>query len=1342
LTDPANGIVTYDPNDQFESLALNETVEDTFTYTLSDGTSTVEQTVTITITGANDAPTVSDIAIDAVEDGAAVTGNFAGADVDSDDDVNSLTYAITSAPSEGSAVNNGDGSFTFDPGSDFQDLAVGETRNVSFDYTATDGHGAVSQAGTVIVTVTGTNDAPTVLAALSDGAGEDYVGFNVDLLAGASDADNNSVLGVANLSLDSGDASGITVNGTSLTVDPSAYDHLALSQDEVIVYSYVVEDEHGGSVPQTATITITGANDAPVVTAAIDQFHSEDDAEFSVDLLANASDVDNGAVLSIANVSGSGAAFVDLASKTMTVDPADYNSLAVGQSVDLQLSYDVIDGNGGVTPQSAWITITGANDAPTIAAALSGGASEDGSGFNVDLLAGASDVDTGAVLSIANLQFTGDASGITVNGTSLTVDPSAYNHLALNQNEIISYTYNVEGEHGASVPQTATITITGANDAPFVTSANVTEVVEDGALEVISLLAGISDPDNGASLQAIQIEQTPYGVVFNYSNSTLSVFPTAFNYLAKGEILILTHDFVVEDEHHEIINQTATIRITGTNDQPTISGNISAPATEDDSAFSVDLLAGASDPDSLDILSVDPASVIISGDASGITLNGNDLDVDPSAYAYLAAGVPAVITYNYNIIDGEGGSVAQTATITITGTNHAPTVLAALSDTIGEDAGISVDLLAGASDPDPGDTLSVSGFAIDSGDGSGVTWNGNTLDVDAAAYNFLRAGHSEIIEYSFDIVDDLGASVPQTGTLTINGANDYPVLTGPLNQTVNEDSIPFSMNLLEGASDPDGDALNILVISGGTEPAFNIVNGHYMFVYPSTHNDLNAGQDIDLVLDYWVQDTSGWGARQSATITVEGRNDAPNADGASLQGDEDNTITGSFLGRDNDAENDATNLIYTITSQPSEGTLTNNGDGTFTFDPGNDFQDLADPSQSRAVSFQYTATDKQGAVSSPATIELTITGENDGPTVAGPLSISLHEDQLTSPMAFDLLAGMSDQDLTDTHTIGNLSQSGNGPSVNLPVVGTDVVLDPANFQTLLSGETSSRTYTYNIYDGKGGQVTQTATFTITGADDAPVAYDRVSNIFEIDDAYGRLQPTDGDRDDGYNTLIYQVVTGPTNGTFTIDSTGRYHYDTEGAYDSLSVGQQAQETITYNVTDRHGLSSQDKTVAINISGVDVAPVAPSLFIIRSGEIETAQNEFQVNTNSTGDQRFAETAALSGGGYVTVWESRVDNTIMAQLFDNDGQKVGGEIRIDDHPGAGYVGAPVVTALTGGGFVVGWIELIHWNGGGHSALPYGRAFNADGTSDGARFYLDDSTQYSKAPAGQVGHQIGEVQ
>ena len=71
-------------------------------------------------------------------------------------------------------------------------------------------------------------------------------------------------------------------NGSSWA---NAYNSLAVGESAVINYSYDVEDGSGGSVSTTASITITGANDSPTVSAAVSQSASEDAAAFSVDLL-------------------------------------------------------------------------------------------------------------------------------------------------------------------------------------------------------------------------------------------------------------------------------------------------------------------------------------------------------------------------------------------------------------------------------------------------------------------------------------------------------------------------------------------------------------------------------------------------------------------------------------------------------------------------------------------------------------------------------------------------------------------------------------------------------------------------------------------------------------------------------------------------------------------------------------------------------------------------------------------------------------------------------------------------------------------------------------------------
>ena len=137
----------------FDYLAQGETATITYTVTLNDGDSgTTTQTFDVIITGTNDLPTVADTSGAATEDGAVVTINF-GAITDVDLS-NTHTYQIVSQPTEGSvSINATDGTqFDFDPGADFQDLAAGETRNVTFTYTATDNDSGVSMPATARLT--------------------------------------------------------------------------------------------------------------------------------------------------------------------------------------------------------------------------------------------------------------------------------------------------------------------------------------------------------------------------------------------------------------------------------------------------------------------------------------------------------------------------------------------------------------------------------------------------------------------------------------------------------------------------------------------------------------------------------------------------------------------------------------------------------------------------------------------------------------------------------------------------------------------------------------------------------------------------------------------------------------------------------------------------------------------------------------------------------------------------------------------------------------------------------------------------------------------------------------
>ena len=98
-------------------------------YTVSDGNGgTDTATVTITVNGVNDAPVaVADTAITDEDNAVVIDGAVLLAN-DSDIDGDTLSIAsIDTTNTTGTVVDNGDGTFTYDPNGQFESLAVGES---------------------------------------------------------------------------------------------------------------------------------------------------------------------------------------------------------------------------------------------------------------------------------------------------------------------------------------------------------------------------------------------------------------------------------------------------------------------------------------------------------------------------------------------------------------------------------------------------------------------------------------------------------------------------------------------------------------------------------------------------------------------------------------------------------------------------------------------------------------------------------------------------------------------------------------------------------------------------------------------------------------------------------------------------------------------------------------------------------------------------------------------------------------------------------------------------------------------------------------------------------------
>ena len=175
LSVDADGAFRYDPRALPAAVALpaGATLTDTFSYTASAQGGSSRATVTLTLTGVNDAPRALDDAGASTDEDSVLTVSAAAGLLANDSDPDAGATLQVSAVN-GAAGSVGapltlasgailtvaaDGSYTFDPRPGYGGLAAGASANETFSYTLSDGVGG-SDTAAVSVAVTGVNDPP------------------------------------------------------------------------------------------------------------------------------------------------------------------------------------------------------------------------------------------------------------------------------------------------------------------------------------------------------------------------------------------------------------------------------------------------------------------------------------------------------------------------------------------------------------------------------------------------------------------------------------------------------------------------------------------------------------------------------------------------------------------------------------------------------------------------------------------------------------------------------------------------------------------------------------------------------------------------------------------------------------------------------------------------------------------------------------------------------------------------------------------------------------------------------------------------------------------------------
>lgn len=194
----------------------------------------------------------------------------------------------------------------------------------------------------------------------------------------------------------------------------------------------------------------------------------------------------------------------------------------------------------------------------------------------------------------------------------------------------------------------------------------------------------------------------------------------------------------------------------------------------------------------------------------------------------------------------------------------------------------TLDLLANDTDAE-GDALAVvavngdateigTNMLLDSGAILRVDSNG-AAQVSALASSFvaLPDGISVSETVTYTVEDARGASAAGTVTITVVGTNDGPEHDGALLANAVESDAPFTLDLLQGATDPDeGDTLSVAgaVLSGND---FGVrLDGDTLRVTPSVYLTLDSGEQAEVIVDYDIVDRDGAATARRATVVVDG----------------------------------------------------------------------------------------------------------------------------------------------------------------------------------------------------------------------------------------------------------------------------------------------------------------------------------------------------------------------------------------------------------------------------------------------------------------------------------------
>ena len=865
---------------------------DSFTYTISDGTVSINVPVLVTVADVNDLPTGAPASLNPIED-QTVVFDLLGAFADADGDPIAVS-GVAIAPATAGALTFVGGILTVDPADDF----VG---TITVSYTVSDGIASIPS--TLQLIYSAVNDLPVLVDDISGVAGAPV---SVDVLANDSDVEG---LDVATLAIVTPPSAGTAiVSGAEIIYTPP----IAFSGTTSLVYQ--VCDIDGACDTATLTIDVN----APVgVDDAFDV--PEDSAGTPLDVIANDLDADSNldsSTLLVLTPAGNGT--TALASGKIVYKPA-----ADHDTTD-SFSYQVCDAEGSCTTATVSITMNPLNDDAPVATDDAASITEvetgySGAGVVVNVLANDSDADTLDSISVVAI----DAP---VNGTLTDLGGGDYEYLPnadFSGTESLNYT--IQDSSGSPASAVLTITVTATPDDP-VANDDAVDVAEDAGVPVgLGVLANDTDPDGLADIDtaSLTILTGPTDGTAALAAGDITYQPNA-NFDTTDTLTYQVCDFAAACD-----TATVSISMNPVDDDLPVAVDDAGTFTEVEAGYSgpgliVNVLANDSDADTLDSISV------VAIDAAA---NGTLTDLGGGGYSYVPnADFSGTETLNYTINDSSGDAASAVLTITVTGTPDDPVANDDAVDVAEDSAAVGLGVLANDTDPDGLADIDTASLTILTGptDGTAALVSGDITYLPNPDFD-----GTDLLTYQ--VCDFAAACDTATVSITITPPNN----DGP--DAVN-DAVSFTevepgftgpgviFNVLANDTDPDtGDTLAVLVIDlPGNGALIDLGSGVYEYVPDANFFGTES-------LSYTVVDAASASDSAVVTITVANTPDAPVVQDDAYS----STVLGALvieaapgvLINDTDYDSDPLTVVSMTQRVGDTGILAWNAVGSFTYSP-------------------------------------------------------------------------------------------------------------------------------------------------------------------------------------------------------------------------------------------------------------------------------------------------------------------------------------------------------------------------------------------------------------------------